>query len=178
VQGSILPATASRPPTPSSPIMPMGSGAQLQTSCFASCSMVSKAALSTPAPLPTSAPSVARNQWVIMPSLMQPRLDLLPIVTPLLWDKWEELLGAAGFSILSVMCLWVCAMVSILVSPLLFPLLSRSYSRVIGSEGLWPQLIHCAPFPSTAPYFKGTGITCLEVWIYSILISKGCLDIG
>jgi hypothetical protein len=33
-------------------------------------------------------------------------------------------------------------------------LLLRSYSRGIGSEGLWPQLICCAPFPSIAPYFR------------------------
>jgi hypothetical protein len=43
--------------------------------------------------------------------------------------------------------------------------LSRSYSRVNGSEGLWPQLVRCAPFPSTAPYFKGTEITYPEVRI-------------
>jgi hypothetical protein len=30
----------------------------------------------------------------------------------------------------------------------------RLYSRGIGSEGLWPQLIRCAPFPSIAPYFR------------------------
>jgi hypothetical protein len=30
----------------------------------------------------------------------------------------------------------------------------RSYSRGIGSEGLQPQLVHCAPFPSIAPYFR------------------------
>jgi len=30
----------------------------------------------------------------------------------------------------------------------------RSYSKDIGSEGLWPQLIRCAPFPSIAPYFR------------------------
>jgi hypothetical protein len=35
-----------------------------------------------------------------------------------------------------------------------YPLLLRSYSRGIGSEGLWPQLICCAPFPSIAPYFR------------------------
>jgi hypothetical protein len=58
------------------------------------------------------------------------------------------------------------SLVRLLNSPL-----SRSYSWVIGSEGLWPQLIRCAPFPSTAPYFKGTEITCPEVQIYSILIS-------
>jgi hypothetical protein len=49
--------------------------------------------------------------------------------------------------------------------------LSRSYSRVIGSKGLWPQLVRCAPFPSTALYFKGTEVTCPEVRIYSIMIS-------
>jgi hypothetical protein len=31
---------------------------------------------------------------------------------------------------------------------------SRSYSRGIGSEGLRPQLVRCAPFPSIAPYFR------------------------
>jgi hypothetical protein len=33
------------------------------------------------------------------------------------------------------------------------PDLSRSCSRAIGSEGLWPQLVRCAPFPSIALYF-------------------------
>ncbi|KAG1887748.1 hypothetical protein F4604DRAFT_1674916 [Suillus subluteus] len=32
--------------------------------------------------------------------------------------------------------------------------LLRPYSRGIRSEGLWPQLMRCAPFPSTAPYFR------------------------
>jgi hypothetical protein len=54
----------------------------------------------------------------------------------------------------------------------------RLYSQVIGSEGLWPQLIHCASFPSTAPYFKGTEVIGLEVWIYNILIPEDCPDIG
>ncbi|KAG1823088.1 hypothetical protein EV424DRAFT_1538583 [Suillus variegatus] len=35
----------------------------------------------------------------------------------------------------------------------------RSYSRRIGSEGLRPQLVRCAPFPSTVPYFKVLTIT-------------------
>jgi len=30
----------------------------------------------------------------------------------------------------------------------------RLYSKDIGSEGLRPQLVHCAPFPSIAPYFR------------------------
>jgi hypothetical protein len=30
----------------------------------------------------------------------------------------------------------------------------RSYSRGIGSEGLRPQLVHCAPLPSIALYFR------------------------
>jgi hypothetical protein len=30
----------------------------------------------------------------------------------------------------------------------------RSYSNRFGSEGLWPQLVCCAPFPSIAPYFR------------------------
>ncbi|KAG2046344.1 hypothetical protein BDR06DRAFT_197046 [Suillus hirtellus] len=33
-------------------------------------------------------------------------------------------------------------------------LVLRSYSRRIRSEGLRPQLVRCAPFPSTVPYFK------------------------
>jgi hypothetical protein len=33
-------------------------------------------------------------------------------------------------------------------------ILLRSYSRGNGSEGLWPQLVCCAPFPSIAPYFR------------------------
>jgi hypothetical protein len=32
--------------------------------------------------------------------------------------------------------------------------LLRSYSRGNGSEGLRPQLVRCAPFPSIAPYFR------------------------
>ncbi|KAG1839911.1 hypothetical protein DFJ58DRAFT_733127 [Suillus subalutaceus] len=30
----------------------------------------------------------------------------------------------------------------------------RPYSSSIGSEGLRPQLVRCAPFPSLAPYFR------------------------
>jgi hypothetical protein len=30
----------------------------------------------------------------------------------------------------------------------------RLYSQYIGSEGLRPQLVHCAPFLSIAPYFR------------------------
>jgi len=30
----------------------------------------------------------------------------------------------------------------------------RSHSNDIGSEGLRPQLVCCAPFPSIAPYFR------------------------
>jgi len=33
-------------------------------------------------------------------------------------------------------------------------LLLRSYSRGNGSKGLRPQLVHCAPFPSIALYFR------------------------
>jgi hypothetical protein len=33
-------------------------------------------------------------------------------------------------------------------------ILLRSYSNRFGSEGLRPQLIRCAPFLSTAPYFR------------------------
>jgi len=33
-------------------------------------------------------------------------------------------------------------------------ILLRSYSRGIGSEGLRPQLVCCAPFPSIALYFR------------------------
>jgi len=33
-------------------------------------------------------------------------------------------------------------------------ILLRSYSRGNGSEGLRPQLVCCAPFPSIAPYFR------------------------
>ncbi|KAG1850657.1 hypothetical protein F4604DRAFT_1592754 [Suillus subluteus] len=36
-------------------------------------------------------------------------------------------------------------------------ILLRPYSRGIRSEGLWPQLVRCAPFPSTAPYFRAPG---------------------
>jgi hypothetical protein len=33
-------------------------------------------------------------------------------------------------------------------------ILLRSYSKDIRSEGLRPQLVRCAPFPSIAPYFR------------------------
>ncbi|KAG1877844.1 hypothetical protein DFJ58DRAFT_720607 [Suillus subalutaceus] len=35
-----------------------------------------------------------------------------------------------------------------------FTELLRPYSSSIGSEGLRPQLVRCAPFPSLAPYFR------------------------
>ncbi|KAG2030342.1 hypothetical protein BDR03DRAFT_1017254 [Suillus americanus] len=95
VWGSTPLAIASPPQTLSSQNTLTGNGACLQMSCFASCSTGSKAAQRTPTHLPTSAPSVAIEQQVTTPSCMPP-LDLLPIVTPLLWDKWEELLEAVG----------------------------------------------------------------------------------
>jgi hypothetical protein len=39
------------------------------------------------------------------------------------------------------------------MKPLPWKLL-RLYSNGIGSEGLWPQLVHCAPFLSIAQYFR------------------------
>jgi hypothetical protein len=36
---------------------------------------------------------------------------------------------------------------------LVLEMVSRSCSRAVGSEGLWPQLVRCAPFPNIALYF-------------------------
>ncbi|KAG2747606.1 hypothetical protein P692DRAFT_201806421 [Suillus brevipes Sb2] len=35
--------------------------------------------------------------------------------------------------------------------------------KAIGSEGLWPQLVHCAPFPSIALYFTKARLSCPKV---------------
>jgi hypothetical protein len=39
----------------------------------------------------------------------------------------------------------------------------RSYSRGNRSEGLRPQLIRCAPFPSIAPYFRMLYVSYLKI---------------
>jgi hypothetical protein len=64
----------------------------------------------------------------------------------------------------------------------------KSCSKVIGSEGLRPQLICCAPFPEFCPVFqKGICIVSEDLDGYSSIseglddyhmISKMCLDIG
>jgi len=41
--------------------------------------------------------------------------------------------------------------------------LLRSYSNRFGSEGLRPQLIRCAPFPSIAPYFRILYLSYLKI---------------
>lgn len=65
-----------------------------------------------------------------------------------------------------------------MVNPLIKHLVLRSYSRIIGSEGFWPQLVCCAPFPSIAPYFRSTEVLGLKIQTYNILISKGYPDNG
>jgi len=39
----------------------------------------------------------------------------------------------------------------------------RSCSRDIRSKGLWPQLVCCAPFPSTALYFRVVYVVYLKI---------------
>jgi len=39
----------------------------------------------------------------------------------------------------------------------------RSYSNRFGSEGLWPQLVRCAPFPSIALYFRILYLSYLKI---------------
>ncbi|KAG1764947.1 hypothetical protein EDD22DRAFT_951408 [Suillus occidentalis] len=64
--------------------------------CFASCSTASKGVLNAPALSHTNVLSAVMSWQVTMPSRTLPHPDLLPIITPLLWDKWAELLDAAG----------------------------------------------------------------------------------
>jgi hypothetical protein len=50
--------------------------------------------------------------------------------------------------------------------------LLRSYSRGIGSEGLWPQLVHCAPFLSIAPYFRILYISYPKIQMAKVVYPK------
>jgi len=50
--------------------------------------------------------------------------------------------------------------------------LLRLYSRGIGSEGLRPQLIRCAPFPSIAPYFKILYLSYPKIWMAMVVYPK------
>jgi serine/threonine protein kinase len=51
-------------------------------------------------------------------------------------------------------------------------LLLRLYSRGNGSEGLWPQLVHCSPFPSIAPYFRMLYVSYPKIWMAIIAYPK------
>lgn len=57
-------------------------------------------------------------------------------------------------------------------------ILLRSYSRVDGSEGLWPQLVRCAPFPSIALYLRNTIVSDPKIQMYNVWISEGYPDNG
>jgi hypothetical protein len=48
----------------------------------------------------------------------------------------------------------------------------RSYSKDIGSEGLQPQLICCAPFPSIAPYFRILYLLYLKIQMAIVVYLK------
>jgi hypothetical protein len=50
--------------------------------------------------------------------------------------------------------------------------LLRSYSKGIGSEGLWPQLVRCAPFPSIAPYFRILYVSYLKIQMAIVAYPK------
>jgi len=51
-------------------------------------------------------------------------------------------------------------------------ILLRSLSIGFGSEGLQPQLVHCAPFPSIAPYFRILYLLYLKIWMAIIAYPK------
>jgi hypothetical protein len=50
--------------------------------------------------------------------------------------------------------------------------LLRLYSKDIGSEGLRPQLVCCAPFPSIAPYFRILYLSYLKIWMAIVAYPK------
>jgi hypothetical protein len=52
------------------------------------------------------------------------------------------------------------------------PPMLRSYSNDIRSKGLQPQLIHCAPFPSIAQYFRKLYISYLKIWMVIVAYLK------
>jgi hypothetical protein len=51
-------------------------------------------------------------------------------------------------------------------------ILLRSYSNDIGSEGLRPQLVCCAPFPSIAQYFRILYLSYPNIWMAIIAYPK------
>jgi hypothetical protein len=51
-------------------------------------------------------------------------------------------------------------------------ILLRSYSNDIGSKGLWPQLICCAPFLSIAQYFRKLYISYSKIWMAIVAYPK------
>jgi hypothetical protein len=51
-------------------------------------------------------------------------------------------------------------------------ILLRSYSRGIGSKGLRPQLVCCAPFLSIAPYFRLLYLSYLKIWMAMVAYPK------
>jgi len=42
----------------------------------------------------------------------------------------------------------------------------------IGSEGLRPQLVCCAPFPSIAPYFRILYLSYPKIWMAIVVYPK------
>jgi hypothetical protein len=51
-------------------------------------------------------------------------------------------------------------------------LMSRSYSKGIRSEGLQPQLVCCAPFPSIAQYFRKVYVSYLKIQMAIVVYPK------
>jgi hypothetical protein len=50
--------------------------------------------------------------------------------------------------------------------------LLRSYSNRFGYEGLWPQLVCCASFPSIALYFRILYLLYLKIWMAIVAYPK------
>jgi hypothetical protein len=51
-------------------------------------------------------------------------------------------------------------------------ILLRLYSIGFRSEGLWPQLICCASFPSIAPYFRILYLLYPKIWMAIVVYPK------
>jgi hypothetical protein len=86
-------ATVPLPPMASSSKAVTASGGGLATSSYVSGSMAPVPALSPIAHSHTSVPDVGLQSILQSPTR---RTDLLPIITPLRWERWKELLEAAG----------------------------------------------------------------------------------
>jgi hypothetical protein len=56
--------------------------------------------------------------------------------------------------------------------------LLRSYSNDIGSKGLRPQLVRCAPFPSIAQYFRMLYVLYLKIRMTIVAYPKVWMTIG